>query len=608
MQRPLPQLTPPAPAPKQKWREPQDDVPPTLAQRERIKRLAERHVERTRPVPPLSLDELRDHADAILREHGLDDLFLEYTAVLVNNAVWRDTLAAVPFERRLLLVPKCLRPEDTCQAPFDEFGLLCKHCGQCSLQDLQEEAERLGYAVLIAEGSALVMKIIEQRKIEAVVGVSCLSVLERAFPYMESAAIPGVSIPLLQDDCRDTNVDLDWVWDVIHLTSDDKTHRMDLDTLRREVRTWFTPDELDRLMGPAESETEKIARDWLARDGKRWRPFLTACAHQALLDDPATPMGDELKKIAIAVECFHKASLVHDDIEDEDETRYDAPTVHAEHGTAVALNVGDLLLGEGYRLIGEVASLRGSQSFEGATDKAGSAALSVADALECSAVPPERIAAMFRAAAAGHRDLCLGQGAELCWARSPQPLKSAQVLEIFRRKTAPAFEVALRLGAIAGGADDATLETLGRYSENLGIAYQIRDDIDDWLGGDPGEGTSDAEAMRPTLLPAIAHEKTRGPDKELLAAFWRRETSGDDLKRVREIFREAGVYERADDLLDAYKEEAARCLRALGNPTLKGLLRRVMGKIFDDLRIEGWCSEHAASDAAGRPAGAQPVG
>ena len=110
----------------------------------------------------------------------------------------------MPFDRRLLLLPKCLRVEDKCPAPFDEFGLLCKQCGLCTIQDLQEEAERLGYAVLVAEGSALVMALIQSGKIDAIVGVSCLSVLERAFPYMEAAAIPGVAIPLLQDDCKDT--------------------------------------------------------------------------------------------------------------------------------------------------------------------------------------------------------------------------------------------------------------------------------------------------------------------------------------------------------------------------------------------------------------------
>src|SRR5262249_60477765 len=107
--------------------------------------------------------------------------------------------------------------------------LLCNEGGFCTIQDLEEEDERLGYAVLVAEGSALVMALIQSGKIDAIVGVSCLSVLERAFPYMEAAAIPGVAIPLLQDDCKDTAVDIDWGWDVVHPTSDDPARGADPD-------------------------------------------------------------------------------------------------------------------------------------------------------------------------------------------------------------------------------------------------------------------------------------------------------------------------------------------------------------------------------------------
>src|SRR5439155_20979737 len=127
---------------------------------------------------------------------------------LLNNEMWRESIAAVPFERRLLLLPKCMRVEAKCPAPFDEFGLLCKQCGLCTIQDLTSEAEKLGYAVLVAEGSAVVMSIIQTGKIDAIVGVSCLSVLEREFPYMEAAAITGVAFPLMQDVGIDTSVEL----------------------------------------------------------------------------------------------------------------------------------------------------------------------------------------------------------------------------------------------------------------------------------------------------------------------------------------------------------------------------------------------------------------
>src|SRR5439155_23877814 len=198
-------------------------------------------------------------------------------------------------------------------------------------------------------GSAIVMSMIQTGKIEAIVGVSCLSVLERAFPYMEAAAIPGVAVPLLQDDCIDTTVDLDWIWDYIHLTSDDQTRRLDLSALREEVDFWFSPASLELIMGNAEGETERIARAWLARAGKRWRPFLTVAAFQALRGDTSPPLPEDIRKLAVAVECFHKASLIHDDIEHNNALRYGEKTLHEEHSLPDALHMRELHLGQGPR-------------------------------------------------------------------------------------------------------------------------------------------------------------------------------------------------------------------------------------------------------------------
>jgi geranylgeranyl pyrophosphate synthase len=537
-------------------RKPQDNIPPTRWERERQKRAVADYVrsQSSRLVPPLVLDELRTGAEALVRLAHIDPLYTDYVAVLLNNEVWREQLAAVPYERRLLLLPKCLRVEDQCPAPFDEFGLLCKQCGLCSIQDLQEEAEKLGYAVLVAEGSALVMALIQTGKIDAIVGVSCLSVLERAFPYMEAAAIPGIAIPLLQDDCKDTAVDIEWVWDVLHLSADDKTRRLDLDALRREVQSWFEPAALNSLLGPDDSgESEQVAQAWLARAGKRWRPFLTVCVWKALQEDLEAAIPESLKKLAIAVECFHKASLIHDDIEDDDAERYGESALHVEHGLAVALNCGDLLLGEGYRMIAESGATADVQ------------------------------ARILGSAARGHRTLCLGQGAELCWIRNPRPMSSLEVLQIFRQKTAPAFEVALQMGAALAGSGDELMEALAKYSDALGIAYQIRDDLEDLAAVD----------ARPSLPLAIANERAKGESKAMLERAWlRREAPSPML--LAEL-----AETRCRELLESYKEEAVRSLAALENSSLKGLLRRVVGKIFQ-VEIKGWCSEFETRDAASR--------
>jgi geranylgeranyl diphosphate synthase, type II len=546
---------------QQRFRTPKKNIPQTPIERNHFLQVIRNYVAEFNPVPPMPADELKVHADRVIGMLKCDPIYRDYIGVLINNEMWREQIAAVPFERRLLLLPKCLRVESKCPAPFDEFGLLCKQCGLCTIQDLQAEAEKLGYATLVAEGSAIVMSLIQTGKIEAIVGVSCLSVLERAFPYMEAAAIPGVAIPLLQDDCIDTTVDLDWVWDYIHLTSDDQTRRLDLGALRDEVDFWFSPVALDTIMGNAEGETERIAREWLMRAGKRWRPFLVVSAFQALRRDLGKPLPEDIKKVAVAVECFHKASLIHDDIEDNDALRYGEKTLHEEHGVAVALNVGDLLIGEGYRLLAA-----------------------------CKASPAAK-AEMIRVASEGQRELCRGQGAELCWARNPQSLTQHQVLDIFRKKTAPAFEVALRVGALYAGVEqhEEVEDVLHVYSEALGIAYQIRDDLSDL--GDTGE-TNDIAGLRPSLLLAVAHEKAKDAQKELLASVWRRQLpAGVSVKDIEAIYAEVGADLRAKTLLETYKEEAIRCLRDLENPNLKGLLRRVLGKIFNDVEIKGWCKE-----------------
>lgn len=553
-------------------RPPQENIPQTRGERNQMWARARAYVRQRNLVPPVPINDLKIHAENLVKAMGDDFAGTEdFAAVLLNNESWRDVLAGIPYERRLLLMPVCLRYEKECPAPFDELGLLCKECGQCSIHDFKLEAERLGYPVLIAEGTPIVRQLIETGQIQAVVGVSCLNVLERVFPYMEAAAVPGVAVPLLQDDCKDTNIDIEWLWDVIHLTSDDRMYRMDLDGLRTRVNEWFEADRLAEILGTdPDDPTTVMGRDWLARSGKRWRPFLTAAMYSAISRNPDAEWPADLAKLAVAVECFHKASLIHDDIEDEDDERYGEPTMHAEHGVGIALNVGDYLLGEGYRLIAE-------------TD-----------------ADPDKLARMMHVAAIGHRALSLGQGAELAWSENPEPMRANAVLNIFKQKTAPAFEVALRIGAIYGGADERVLDVIGQYSEALGVAYQIRDDIEDILGS---ADSHDARDTRPSLLLALAHEKAEGSHKDLLAAIWRRQVDFADIESdLREALDQYGIHDRANELLDAFKEEAVRSLGQLDDATVKGLLRRVLGRIFDDVHLESLCSQFVPAPSVEMPA------
>jgi geranylgeranyl diphosphate synthase type II len=537
-------------------REPAGNVPPSRAQRDSILSAIRQYITDNSLVCPLSMDELKTHSDGVIAACGADQKYRDFIAVLINNETWRDTVASIPFNKRLLLLPKCLRNHTSCRGEFDHLGLVCDHCGGCMIDDLKTQAEKIGYAVLIAEGSPIVMSLIASGKVEAVVGVSCLSVLERTFPYMEAGAVPGIAIPLLKEGCVDTSVDADWLWEAIYLSSDEKSARLNLDQMRNEVDNWFTEDSLSKSLQINNTKTESLAITFLAAEGKRWRPFLAACAYEALADTALDiqTIPDGLKKAAVAVECFHKASLIHDDIEDEDDLRYGKKTLHATEGIAVALNVGDLLLGEGYRLLAQ------------------------------SDVDSNITSAMLSAAASGHRDLCIGQGNELTWAKEPSIMSEKQVIEIFRKKTSPAFAVALKVGALYAGAGKDVIDVLDEYSDALGVAYQIRDDIADF--------DNSLEDIELSLLLALAYHQSEGDDRKLLESAWNRTVDFKHAaKDIRNVIEKLKIRYKAFVLMESYKGRALGTLAALKSSRLKSLLRRVVYKIFNDTAIMGCCND-----------------
>ncbi|MBA4387936.1 MAG: polyprenyl synthetase [Verrucomicrobia bacterium] len=521
-------------------------VPGSREERERVRAVVREYSGRHRLVPPLTLEELKTHAGAISAEFHVAPEHLDFVTVLIGNELWSGTVAGVPYERRILLLPQCLRTRGKCKATLDEYGLVCEECGQCALGEFQREAEALGYVVLISEGTTVVTRLLEQGKVDAVIGVSCLSALERSFPHMSAEAIPGIAIPLCRDGCNATGVDVEWVHEAIRLrTEGGWAGRLDLDELKEEVQAWFTREALEKYLAGSQSRTERIALNWIAKEGKRWRPFLTASVYKALTISQAE-IPESVLMTAIAVECFHKASLVHDDIEDNDAFRYGDMTLHQQHGVPIALNAGDFLIGEGYSLIVK------------STD----------DVLQREK--------MFAVAAEGHRSLSLGQGEELCWVNDEEPPTPAAMLEVFKLKTAPAFEVALHLGGICAGITPQASAVLQEFSKSLGIAYQIHDDLVDFDNSQSGKG------LRFSLLTAIAYENAGETEKEFIRQAWRDTLrKGGDSAEVKNLICDLHSIERARQLYEHYKNEAIRSLNPLDNAHLKGLLRRIVGRILD---------------------------
>ena len=538
----------------------QEKVPQSKDMRNKLASFAEEYVRENKLVGPLPLGQLQKHCQIIIKARDINISYIDFLAVLVNNQIWREAVAATPYEKRLLLLPKCLRHNENCPADVDQLGLVCENCGRCPIGDIKLQAEELGLMVLVAEGSPIVMSLIQTGKIEAVIGVSCLSVLEKTFPYIEAGAVPGLAIPLLYDGCVNTSVDVDWVLDAVYEKTTDNKNRIDLQDLRNKVNSLFEENSLKTFLELGESQTETLALHCLSGDGERWRPLLAVYAHKAIAVKNDNDLCRDLCKTAIAVECFHKASLVHDDIEDGDLFRYGKKTIHAEFGIPIALNVGDFLLGEGYRLLAELE------------------------------LPQDRKVEMLKVASHGHRQLCLGQGMELEWVRDPKPLSITQVIDMFQKKTSPAFEVALKLGVLSLGSNPKLDDILEKYSKALGIAYQIKDDINDF---DPNTNFDDVSRSRPSVLLAIAWEKAEKKDRQLLESLWQNQQQSDALREsVAEMAARLRVKTIAMKMMETYKHQAISSLESMEDISFKGLLRRIISKIFNEIDIMGCCDDY----------------
>jgi geranylgeranyl pyrophosphate synthase len=321
----------------------------------------------------------------------------------------------------------------------------------------------------------------------------------------------------------------------------------DLETLRARVQGWLTPAGLAAFLPAPETVVERIARDWLALGGKRWRPLLTLAVYAEL--SPGVPL-DNVRPAAVAVESLHKASLIHDDIEDGDLTRNGAPTLHVQHGVAVAVNTGDYLIGEGYRLLTHVPSGPATQS------------------------------RLLRVVAEGHQAMCRGQGQELAFTARPGPLPLEHYIRLCERKTGAAFEVALLIGAILSGAGEDLCATLRRYSRALGVAYQIRDDLADALS--PGGG--DLQANRPSVLLALAWESDDSRIRRACLSLGQQERKTHPGHAVAhelvEALRDGGAFARAYQLAEHQLHAAERALDDMHHPGLKRLLRRLATRLL----------------------------
>ncbi|MDO4585713.1 MAG: polyprenyl synthetase family protein [Planctomycetia bacterium] len=607
-------------------------------------------------------------AKKLLNSLGLSLTFTGWTMVCLANRFWKNEVQNIPFTRRILLLPHCMRNAEKCEGKYDEKGLICRECGNCHLSSLQKRARRLGYQVLIAEGTPIVMQWILSGKADAILGLGCLKSLEKAFDKLIWAGIPALAIPLFNGTCSNTKTDLTAVVEMIEtpfIPNNELSNNHSWIPLLRITANLFQKEKLEQLfsdsfLGRSFSQNqrqpnvdspftnqkdkslpnkevskveenspkvsfqqkdhlakdafsgkmtplEEISQDFLSRGGKFYRPFITIAVFDLMkngfisrsLSDITNSMDsipDFVRQTAVAMELFHKASLVHDDIEDDDPFRYGLATLHREIGIAAALNVGDYLLGLGYHLI---ASLPNTDS------------VTVADLLT----------KMSRT----HLLLCNGQGLELDWISKnqtqsiKQSLTPLEAIRIYALKTSPAFEASFYAGlrlAVLREQMNRWESVISQFSRYLGIGFQIRNDLNDWtlhshnkkiIGEDFFRG-------RPTLLWAFANETLNDKEREKLNQLAKtansflqqrdafRFSSSPGLKKkeendsglsneneterqkildqVQELYEKANVFAKSNQLIQLYSERSRQIIKSLENEPISVLMQSFIETIL----------------------------
>lgn len=260
--------------------------------------------------------------------------------------------------------------------------------------------------------------------------------------------------------------------------------------------------------------------DLLGRGGKRLRPSLCLMACELV--------GGEIKKAmptAICIEFFHNFSLAHDDIEDDSKLRRGEPALHVKYGVPIALNAGDGLYALCYEALRENKDLLGV----------------------------ERAWEIFEEVA----ELCVvlaeGQAMDLEF-KDRREMSESEVIETLRKKTAKLFAVSAKCGAIAGGALYETAEDLGSAWEDIGIAFQIRDDILNVVGEEAKYGKRIGEDIaegKPTLLLINCLEHCEAREKEKIYECFHNYDNA-KIEEVVNLFRKYGSIDYSEGIAMRY--------------------------------------------------------
>jgi len=281
--------------------------------------------------------------------------------------------------------------------------------------------------------------------------------------------------------------------------------------------------------------------DLLDRGGKRWRPALLLFVCEALGGD-----ADKLVDWAVIPELVHNGTLMADDVEDSSELRRGKPCTYKLFGTDIAVNAGNALYYIPLRVLLE------------------------------SKLPAERLQKAYEVYVKEMTNLALGQAMDISWHRglaNADKISEDEYLQMCAYKTGTLARMAAKLGAVAAGADDKTIEKVGRLAESLGIAFQIQDDIlnltaaegkgqftKDYVGEDIREG-------KRTLMVIYTLGKANAADRKRLVDILNMHTN--DRKLIREaieIIQKYGAVEYAHERASSLVRDAWRDVEKFFKP------------------------------------------
>ena len=286
----------------------------------------------------------------------------------------------------------------------------------------------------------------------------------------------------------------------------------------------------------------------LAAGGKRIRPQLAMIACQLFGGNP-----EEVAPAAMALEVFHNFTLLHDDVMDHAEVRRGRPTVHIQWDENTAILSGDQMLIEAYKLLAEVPAF----------------------------VLPE-VLQMFNKMAT---EVCEGQQYDVDFEKQDQ-VPIADYLKMIRLKTAVLLATALKMGAYIAGADTQAQDALYQFGINIGLAFQIQDDILD-VWGDPttfGKAVGgDISCNKKTFVLLTAMQMANDVQRHELSD-WLEQVLDDNAEKitcVTNIYNQIGVREACNKVVEEYTQQALNILDNLPQNAATDELRNLAKKLYN---------------------------